>query len=56
MSPDQLLESPLLLIGTVDQMADQLRAHHDRFRLSYFTVFERDMRAFARVIERFVSA
>ena len=56
MSPDQLLESPLLLIGTVDQMAGQLRAHRERFRLTYFTVFERDMRAFAPVIERLISA
>ena len=56
MSPDQLLESPLLLIGTVDQVADQLLAHRERFWLSYFTVFERDMPGFAPVVQRLVSA
>ncbi len=52
MSPTQLLESPLLLIGTVDQMVDQVRARRDRFGLSYVTVFERDMTSFAGVLER----
>ena len=56
MSPDQLLESPLLLIGTVDQVRDQLLAHRERFWLSYFTVFERDMPGFAPVVQRLVSA
>lgn len=52
MTAEQLMESPLLLIGTVDQMAAQLRARHKRFGLSYFTVFERDMASLARVLQR----
>ncbi|MDQ6883679.1 MAG: TIGR03621 family F420-dependent LLM class oxidoreductase [Candidatus Dormibacteraeota bacterium] len=54
MAPAQLLDSPLLLIGTVDQMVEQVRARRERFGLSYLTVFERDMASFAGVVERLV--
>jgi probable F420-dependent oxidoreductase len=56
MAPKQLLESPLLLIGTVDEMVEQVRARRDRYGLSYITVFERDMASFAGVLERLVKA
>jgi probable F420-dependent oxidoreductase len=48
----ELLESPLLLIGTIGQIVEQLHARRERFGLTYFTVFERDMANLARVIER----
>jgi probable F420-dependent oxidoreductase len=45
-------DSPYLLIGTVDEIADTVRAHRERFGFSYLTVFERDMDAFAPVVAR----
>ena len=48
----ELLDSPLLLIGTLDQLVEQLHHRRERFGLTYFTVFERDMASLARVIER----
>ena len=51
-TPDQLLESPLLLIGTIDQLVEQLHARRERFGLSYITVFERDLASFSPVLIR----
>ena len=51
-TPDQLLESPLLLIGTIDQLVEQLHARRERFGLSYLTVFERDLASFSPVLIR----
>lgn len=48
----ELLESPLILVGTLDQMADDLEARRARYGVSYVTVFDRDMEAIAPVIER----
>ncbi|MGW2326146.1 TIGR03621 family F420-dependent LLM class oxidoreductase [Streptomyces sp. NPDC001700] len=51
LTEDQLLEHPALLLGDPKDMADQLRAHRERFGFSYFTVLEHQMEAFAPVIE-----
>ncbi|MCK1797990.1 TIGR03621 family F420-dependent LLM class oxidoreductase [Streptomyces sp. XM4193] len=51
LSVDQLLDHPGLLLGTAAQIAEQLRAHRERFGFSYFTVLSPDMRAFAPVVE-----
>lgn len=48
----ELLESPLILVGTVDQMAADLMARRERFGISYLTVFDRDMEAMAAVMQR----
>ena len=48
---DEILESPLLLIGTGDQIRQKLRRIRDRLRISYVTVFEKNMEAMAPVIE-----
>ncbi|MER7753241.1 LLM class F420-dependent oxidoreductase [Kitasatospora sp. NPDC097643] len=48
---DEALEIPTFLIGTVRQMADQLRAQRERYGFSYITVVEPAMEAFAPVIE-----
>ena len=45
-------DSPYLLIGTVGEIADTVRANRERFGFSYLTVFERDMDAFAPVLAR----
>jgi probable F420-dependent oxidoreductase len=52
LSVDDALDSPFLLAGTHDEMAEALRARRERFGLSYFVVFERAMEAFAPVIAR----
>ncbi len=49
---DQLFETPLLLIGSVDQIADTLEQRRERFGLSYITVFEKDFENLAKVIDR----
>ncbi|MFF8285707.1 LLM class F420-dependent oxidoreductase [Streptomyces albus] len=52
MSDEELLEHPALLAGTPRQMAERLRAHRERFGLSYFTVMDSAMDAFAPVIDQ----
>lgn len=49
---DDLLATPYLLIGTVDEMAAQLQRHRERYGFSYVTVHEPYLEAFAPVIER----
>ncbi|HUG14777.1 MAG TPA: TIGR03621 family F420-dependent LLM class oxidoreductase [Thermomicrobiales bacterium] len=51
-----LLDSPHLLIGTHEQMAEDLRQRRERFGFSYIAVFERDLDAFAPVIAKARSA
>jgi probable F420-dependent oxidoreductase len=52
LSAEQALATPYLLIGTVDEIAAQLRRTRERWGYSYITVHEPYMRAFAPVIER----
>jgi probable F420-dependent oxidoreductase len=52
MTADEALETPHLLIGTADEIADQLRRGRERWGFSYITVHEPYMRTFAPVIER----
>jgi alkanesulfonate monooxygenase SsuD/methylene tetrahydromethanopterin reductase-like flavin-dependent oxidoreductase (luciferase family) len=49
---DQALETPFLLIGTVEEIAEQLRRARERWGFSFITVHEPYMPAFAPVIER----
>jgi probable F420-dependent oxidoreductase len=49
---DQILASPYFQIGSVDQIVENLRALRERFGIAYFTVFARDMEAFAPVVGR----
>lgn len=50
MEAEHVLESPLLLIGSVDQIAETLERRRERFGLSYITVFEKDLESLAKVI------
>lgn len=52
LTADAALETPLLLIGTPDEIAAQLRRSRERWGYSYITVHEPYMRRFAPVIER----
>lgn len=51
LTEDEALELPTFLVGTVRQMADQLRAQRERYGFTYITVVEPAMAAFAPVIE-----
>ena len=48
---DDILSAPYGLIGTPEQIADQLRDRRERLGISYLTVFEKDLDAMASVIE-----
>ncbi|MFE3824753.1 TIGR03621 family F420-dependent LLM class oxidoreductase [Streptomyces sp. NPDC059092] len=48
---DEALELPLLAVGTVRQVADQLRAQRERYGFTYLTVLDPCMEAFGPVIE-----
>jgi len=52
LSREELLESPYVLLGTADQIADDLRARRQRWGISYYVVFEPYLEAFAPVIAR----
>lgn len=52
LSPDEVLESPHLLLGTVDEMAETLRDRRSRYGISYITVTEDGLEPFAPVMER----
>ncbi len=49
---DDLLELPFELIGTLEQMTDDLVRRRERYGISYVTVFEKYMRDFAPIVER----
>ncbi|MBQ1124892.1 TIGR03621 family F420-dependent LLM class oxidoreductase [Streptomyces sp. A73] len=51
MSDEELLAHPALLLGSPKEMAEQLRAHRERFGFSYFTVLDPFMDVFAPVVE-----
>ena len=50
--PDDILRSPYALVGTVDQLVEDLRARRQRWGISYYIVFEPDRDAFAPVVAR----
>ncbi len=47
---EQLTEVPTMMVGTPEQIAEQLLSHRERFGITYFTVLEHHMEAFAPVI------
>lgn len=52
MTADELLETPFMLIGTVEQMAEQILRNRERFGFTYYTVHGPYLDAFAPMIER----
>jgi probable F420-dependent oxidoreductase len=52
MDIDQVFETPLVLIGSVDQIAQTLRQRRERYGISYITVFEKDLENLGKVINR----
>jgi alkanesulfonate monooxygenase SsuD/methylene tetrahydromethanopterin reductase-like flavin-dependent oxidoreductase (luciferase family) len=51
-SVDEILAAPFVLIGTVDEMVEALRARRDRWGISYFVTFEPFLEALAPVVAR----
>jgi probable F420-dependent oxidoreductase len=52
LTPDDILDSPYLLIGTADEIAADLLARRERLGISYYVVFEPAMESLAPVVER----
>ena len=50
LTPDEILQSPYVLIGSVNQIIEDLQAYRERWGISYFTVFEPYLEAFAPVV------
>jgi probable F420-dependent oxidoreductase len=55
LTPDEILQSPYALIGTVDQIVEDLQAYRHRWGISYYVVHEPYMDAFAPVVARLAS-
>jgi alkanesulfonate monooxygenase SsuD/methylene tetrahydromethanopterin reductase-like flavin-dependent oxidoreductase (luciferase family) len=51
-TPRQIMESPHVLLGSVDEVVERLHERRERFGFSYVVVTEPNMRAFAPVVER----
>jgi probable F420-dependent oxidoreductase len=50
MSPEEYLQSPFILIGTVDEIAAQILRHRERYGFTYYTVHGPYADEFAQVI------
>ncbi|MFE7050043.1 TIGR03621 family F420-dependent LLM class oxidoreductase [Streptomyces californicus] len=50
LSEDEVLELPIVAVGSVRRIAEQLREQRERFGFSYLTVLEPAMEAFAPVV------
>jgi hypothetical protein len=52
LTPEQVLASPYYLIGSVDALAERLRALRERHGISHLSVMPPDVGAFAPVVAR----
>jgi hypothetical protein len=52
LTADEILQSPYVLIGTVDQMVVDLQARRQRWGISYYIVHEPYLDTFAPVVAR----
>ncbi len=52
MSTDVILQAPYLLLGTVDQICEDLLARRERYGISYISIFEQSLEALAPVVAR----
>jgi probable F420-dependent oxidoreductase len=52
LTPEEVRETPYLLIGTVDEIVEAIRMRREQYGISYLVVFERDMEPFAPVVSR----
>ena len=40
LTPEDIIESPFLILGTVDQIVDTLQARRERWGISYYVVWD----------------
>ena len=52
LSPEEILQSPYVLIGTVDEQIEDLHARRERWGISYYVIFEPYVDTFAPVVAR----
>ena len=52
LSPEEILQSPYVLIGTVDQLVEDLQARRARWGISSYVIFEPYIDVFAPVVAR----
>ena len=52
LTPEDVLESPQILIGSVDEMVERLQERRERYGFSYIVVAEPNMEALAPVVAR----
>ena len=50
LSPDEVAETPLALVGTVNQICEQLEARREEFGFSYWVVHRENLEDFAPVV------
>lgn len=51
-SPEEVLASPQVLVGTTDEMVEDLQRRRETYGLSYFVVLESHMEELAPVVAR----
>ncbi|MFE7761316.1 LLM class F420-dependent oxidoreductase [Streptomyces sp. NPDC057438] len=51
LTEEQALQLPLVLVGTLQEIVDQVLAQRERYGFSYLTVLEPNMETFAKVVE-----
>ncbi|MHB1711651.1 MAG: TIGR03621 family F420-dependent LLM class oxidoreductase, partial [Acidimicrobiales bacterium] len=49
-TPEEVAQSPIAIIGTVDEIVQDLRHRREIFGFSYIVVHEAEMEAFAPVV------
>jgi probable F420-dependent oxidoreductase len=52
LSPEEILRSPYVPLGTVDQLVEDLQARRERWDISYYIVFEPYIDTFAPIVAR----
>ena len=52
--PEEILESPYVLVGTEDRIVEDLQARRERWGISYVTTHELFMDALAPIVARLV--
>jgi probable F420-dependent oxidoreductase len=52
LTPDEILQSPYVLVGTIDQIVEDLQARRERWGISYYVIFEPYLDVFAPVVAR----
>jgi probable F420-dependent oxidoreductase len=52
LTPEQVMESPTHLIGSVEQIVEKILQNRERFGLSYYVIFDDALESFAPVVQR----